>query len=326
MDLSVVIVNWNTLDMLRDCLVSVFQETRNILFELIVVDNGSTDGSSEMVRQEFPNVRLIVNQENTGYSKANNQGIELAAGRHVCLLNSDTRIIDNALGGMVCFLDMYPAVGAVTCQLVNPDGSPQFGSALGETNLLYMLSVETGLHKRYPESRIWGKPFLSYMDHSRTHELEVCPSAAIVIRREVFEKTGLLDENIFFGTIDWDYSLRMRKSGWKLYFFPDAKIMHYGGRSKKPIKKMLLGKDHRSRFYYFRKHYGILQMNIYRMLIILSSSSKLIITIFSLLLRKIIVGPESINNHVRGRINGHMTRLRICFSSLNFEDLENPNK
>ncbi len=319
MDLSIVIVNWNTLDLLRDCLESVFKETAGIRFEVIVVDNGSTDGSIEMVKKDFPDVRLIENHENRGYSTANNQGIELAEGRYICLLNSDTVIIDNALAKLNQFLDGNAEAGAITCLLVNPDGSPQFGSALGETNLLYMLSVETGLYKKFPKSRVWGKPFLGYLDHSKTHELEVCPSAVITIRREVFENTGLLDENIFFGTIDWDYSLRMRRKGWKLFFLPEAKVLHYGGKSKDPIRKELLYKDYVSRFYYFWKHYGWVQMNMYRLLILLMSICKLVFIFPLMFYSKLSYGLGEKYEQAWNQRNKHLMRLQICLSWFDFK-------
>jgi GT2 family glycosyltransferase len=313
-DLSIIIINWNTKALLKDCLCSVFCETKDISFEVIVVDNGSTDGSAMSIRQNFPNVRLIENQKNLGYSAANNQGIKLSKGRYICLLNSDTVILENAISKLTNFLDEKPEIGAATCLLLNPDGSPQFGSALGETNLLYMLSVETGLYRIFPKNRIWGRPFLSYLDHEKPHELEVCPSAVIVIRREVIEKVGLLDENIFFGVIDWDYSYRIRKYGWKLYFYPFSRVIHYGGKSKKPIRYELLKKDYKSQFYYFHKHYGQFHMFLFRLLIMLSSSIKLLLSLYIDFLKK-----KKINAFIKNnKTNNHWTRLKISFSSLSF--------
>lgn len=314
MVLSIVIVNWNTKDLLHDCLSSIFDETKDISFEVIVVDNGSTDGTVDMVRKDFSNVTLIENKENIGYSKANNQGIKISTGRYVCLLNTDTVILENALSKMVRLLDGRYDIGATTCLLINPDGSHQFGSALGETNLLYMLSVETGLYKKYPKNRIWGKPFLSYMDHTKGHELEVCPSAVITIRREVFEAVGLLDENIFFGVIDWDFSFRVRKWGWKLYFYPDSQVLHYGGKSKSPISQQLLVRDYECQYYYFWKHYGVFQMNLFRLLLILSSTVKL----FAYLIIQLFKKENTDFAKTKERINNHRTRLKVSFSSLSF--------
>lgn len=315
MVLSIVIVNWNTKDLLRDCLSSIFHETKDILFEIIVVDNGSTDGTVDMVRKHFSNVTLIENKKNIGYSKANNQAIKISTGRYVCLLNSDTVILENALSKMVRLLDGRHDIGATTCLLINPDGSHQFGSALGETNLLYMLSVETGLYKKYPKNRIWGKPFLSYLDHSKAHELEVCPSAVIIIRREVFETVGLLDENIFFGVIDWDFSYRVRKWGWKLYFDPDSKVLHYGGKSKSPISQQLLVRDYECQYYYFWKHYGVFRMNLFRFLLIISSTIKL----FAYLIIHKFKKDKTAFGKAKELINNHCTRLKVSFSSLSFK-------
>lgn len=310
-ELSIVIVNWNTKKILLDCLHSIYKETKAFTFEIIVVDNGSVDGSAESVKRKYPTVKVIENETNIGYSKANNQGIRVSTGKYVCLLNSDTIVLGNALEKMVAFLDQNDFVGAVTCLLINPDGSPQIGSALGETNLLYWLSVETGLYKKYPNSRIWGKPFLSYLDQSITHEIEVCPSAAIIIRKKVFKNTGLLDEKIFFGTIDWDYSLRMRKKGWKLYLFQESKILHYGGKSKNAIRKELIYKDYRSRFYYFKKHYGIFKMNIFRLLIMVSSTIKIFYFLYLAMLNKL---REKTDSQLVKSLKSHLIRLYICFT------------
>jgi GT2 family glycosyltransferase len=317
-DLSIIIVNWNTKDLIHNCLVSIVQETTGIHFEIVVVDNGSQDGSVEMLKEHFPKIILIENEENVGYSKANNQGISHSTGRYVCLLNSDTVILENALSKMVHFLDENPSTGATTCLLINPDGSDQFGSALGETNLVYMLSVETGLYRKYPRSRIWGKPFLSYLDHRKSHELEVCPSAVIVIRKEVFKTVGGLDEKIFFGVIDWDFSYRIRKAGWKLYFFSDSRVIHYGGKSKSPIRQELLMKDYRSQYYYFSKHYGIFQTNLFRALIIISCTIKLALNL-SLLFTK---SDKATRMKTKARINNHWTRLKVSLSSLSFKSEE----
>ena len=313
MDLSVIIVNWNTRELVEACIESIFEETRGISFEVIVVDNGSEDGSQASIERRFPCVVLIENRLNVGYSKANNQGIEESSGRYVCLLNSDTVVIDNALGKLVEFLDERPKAGAASSLLMNPDGSFQIGSALGETNLLYMISVGTGLYELFPESRTWGKPFLSYLDHSRMHEVEVCPSAAVAVRREVFADVGLLDECIFFGTVDWDFSYRMRRNGWELYHFPESKVIHYGGKSKGPIEKELMDRDYRSRYHYFRKHYGVLQMNIFRVMTIMFSSSKMLFSLLILLFGR--HDQERVLRE-RDRFTTHRCRLKVSLSSI----------
>ena len=197
MDLSIIIVNWNTKKILKKCLRSIYKETKNILYEIIVVDNGSNDGSIRMIKNNFPSVNLINNIENIGYSRANNIGIKKACGKYVCLLNSDTIIIKNALEKLVRFLDDNKEAGGVICQLLNKDGTPQFATAYGEVNLIHIISVETGLYRKFPHSKLWGKPLLSYLDRTRTNEIEVCPSVAITLRKRIMNQIGFLDENIF---------------------------------------------------------------------------------------------------------------------------------
>jgi len=321
MDLSIVIVNWNTKMLLRDCILSISKFERYLNYEIIVVDNGSKDGSIEMIKFDFPFVKLIENETNRGYSIANNQGIKISRGRYICLLNSDTLVLKNALSKMILFLDRRLEVGAATCQLLNCDGTKQFASAYGETNLIYMISVESGLYKKFPNSKIWGKPLMSYENHSFAHEIEVCPSVAIFIRKEVINNVGMLDQNIFFGSIDWDYSYRIRKKGWKLYFNPEAKIIHYGGKSKTPIKKELLIKDYKSKYYYFWKHYGYFNMNLYRLLILISSIIKITVFIGIYIFKK----KNYEKKIYRNKINEYILRLRSCFSTLRFHNKSRTN-
>jgi GT2 family glycosyltransferase len=319
MDLSIIIVNWNTKELLRECILSIGIGVKKFDYEIIVVDNGSEDHSVKMIKQCFPEVILIENSENIGYSKANNIGIKKSSGKYICLLNSDTLIINNALEKIVSHLEKDLTIGTATCLLVNPDGSKQFETAFGEPNLLYFLSVETRLYKFFPKSRIWGKPFLSYMDHRREHELEVCPSAVIVIRREVIDQVGLLDENIFFGIIDWDYSYRVRQKGWKQYFFPDARVLHYGGKSKKPILKKLLIEDTIARYYYFLKHYGAAKTNILRGIIVISNLIRICISLFSYAIKP----KQLFKEDIKVRMISYLIKIQVSLSKFDQYNLIN---
>ena len=322
MELSIVIVNWNTKNLLEKCLLSIYRNVRNIKFEIIVVDNGSTDGSPKMVRDCFTEVLLIENKMNRGYSKANNQGIKKITGEFICLLNSDILVFENSIEKMVSFLKANGKVGATSCMQINPDGSEQFGTALSEPNLAYLISVELSLYRLFPKSRLWGRPLLSYIDHKKPHEVEVCPSAVIVMKREMVREVGLLDENIFFGAIDWDYSYRARKMGWLLYFYPDSRVVHYGGRSKKPIKRKLMAIDNRSQYYYYWKSYGRFRMNIFRWLLIICDSFKLIASLVYLLL---IPKKMKIPGRIMDRIETYTIRLRISLSPLSFNHYDPDN-
>lgn len=315
MDLSIIIVNWNTKELIEDCIHSINMGPKIHSYEIIVVDNGSKDQSVEMIKKKFPEVILIENNTNIGYSKANNLGIKRSRGDYICLLNSDTLILNSALEKIVSHLKNDSKVGSATCMLLNPDGSTQFGSALGEPNLTYFLSVETGLYKFFPKSQIWGRPLLSYKDHRYPHEIEVCPSAIIIIKKQVFKDVGLLDENIFFGVIDWDFSLRVRKKGWKQYFYPDAYVLHYGGKSKAPISERLLVEDINARYYYFLKHYGESRTNILKLIIVMASFVKIIYFTIMLVTRF----SKIPKNSIKDRINSYITKTKVSLSMIQFK-------
>lgn len=256
MDLSIIIVNWNTRELLRACLQSLERCPVRVdrVSEVIVIDNGSTDGSAEMVVEDFPRVRLIANQTNTGFVHANNQGLEWARGDYVLLLNSDTEVQAGSLDCLLDFAAATPRAGIVGPRLVNPDGSHQY-SVRRFPGLWDQLVILTKLHNFFPqliagylqERRDWSQPQL----------VDQVMGACFLIRRAVIGQIGGLDSRFWSWFEEVDYCRRAVAAGWQVWYTPAATVMHWKAQSFNqhlPVAKqrMLI----RSLLYYFRKHHG----------------------------------------------------------------------
>ena len=253
MDLSIIIVNWNTREMLRDCLQSVFDTAADITFDVWVVDNGSSDDSQQMVRDAFPQVELIANQDNKGFAGANNQALSRAKGRHVLLLNSDTLVHGDVLSASVRYLDDNPDVGAMGCRVLNTDGTLQItGSQL--PSLLNLSLQATGLN-RLP-GRFFDRFQMARWDRRDARDLDVIFGCYLMVRRSVIEQVGLLDDTFFFYGEETDWCFRIAKGGWRLVLAPVGEITHFGGGSVKKLnhKRNIMLSEGTIRFH--RKHYG----------------------------------------------------------------------
>ncbi|MDO8312913.1 MAG: glycosyltransferase family 2 protein, partial [Sideroxyarcus sp.] len=253
-DLSIVIVNWNTLDMLRDALASTYATLAGITAEVIVVDNASTDGSPDMVAREFPQAILLRNTDNRGFAAANNQGFALATGRHILLLNSDTIVLGDVLGASVRYLDAHPKVGAMGCRVLNADHTMQRTCSMWPS-LLNLILLTSGLWK-LPYPRFLGR--YQMMDWQRDTERAVdsISGCYLMLRRPVLDQIGPLDEAFFFFGEETDWCRRMRAAGWQLMFAPVGEIVHYGSGSARKLnhKRDLTLTDAMVRLH--RKHDG----------------------------------------------------------------------
>lgn len=234
-DVSVVIVSFNTKEFLLRCL-STLQKSEGVTIETWVVDNASRDGSGEVVRSQFPEVKLIENKENLGFSKANNLAIRQYAGRYILLLNPDTEVMPNTLGVMVNYLDKYPRIGASTCRVELPTGELDKDCRRSFPTPWVSFCHFSGLSSLFPEWKIFGKYQMTYLPENEVHEVDACMGAFMMVRREVIEKIGLLDEDYFFYGEDIDWCFRIKEAGWKITYNPEVKIIHYAGISS-GIKK-----------------------------------------------------------------------------------------
>lgn len=230
--LSIVIVNWNTRDLLKQCLGSFLIEDFKVCFEVIVVDNCSTDGSVEMVKRDFPSATTIENRENVGFSKANNQAIKAAKGEYILLLNSDTIIRrPQVFGEWVKFMDSHPEAAASGCRLVFPDGSHQVGDAGFKPSIDAAINHSFFLSRLFPH--ILKGLFLSYGSIKNVVEVDWVSGAALLIRASVLPKVGLLNEEVFMFAEDVEWGCRTRSFGYKIFYLPYLEIVHLQGSSIK---------------------------------------------------------------------------------------------
>ena len=256
-DLSIIIVNYNVKHYLRECLQSIYRNTNGINLEIIIVDNNSTDGSVDMLKNEFPEVKLIENCQNFGFAKANNQGLRENKGRYVLLLNPDTIVLPNALDRMVEFMEANFHAGALGCKLLNPDGRLQ-PSCRSFPTLTTAFFENTGLEKLFLRNRIMGRHRIGCWDYNDIREVDQPMGSALMVRREAITQVGLMDEQFHMYYEDVDWCFRIKKRGWRIYFIPLAEIIHYGGQSAWPNMAKMRVQRYKSRHKFFRKHYGIL--------------------------------------------------------------------
>ena len=231
MELSVIIVSFNVRDFLKQCVHSVLIASENIDCEIFVVDNNSEDGSIEMITSEFPVVKLIINNVNAGFSSANNQAIKKAAGRFVLLLNPDTVVENDTFSKCIDFMNKRPDAGAMGIRMINGEGRflPESKRALPTPGIAFFKSF--GFSFLFPESRFLNRYYLPQTDNHETSLTEVISGAFMFIRREVLNKSGLLDEDFFMYGEDIDLSYRLLQTGYKNYYFPEVQIVHFKGRS-----------------------------------------------------------------------------------------------
>jgi GT2 family glycosyltransferase len=258
-NLSVIIVNWNTRDLLQKCLFSLYQHTKGISFEVFVVDNGSADGSPEMVGQLFPSVHLIRNTENLGFSKANNQAICLTSSRYVLLLNSDTELTSNVLQEVVLFMDNHPSVGISGTRLLNEDGTLQYSCDLFPRTPLKLLCDKIA-DICYPGSTITRKGKIALWNYSQNFAVDYLIGAMLLIRRETLDQIGLLDEQFFMYAEDIDWCYRAALAGWETYYLGEISICHYnrGSSEKTPeVSSYLQTLRDQSLLKFYKKHYGV---------------------------------------------------------------------
>ncbi len=294
LDLTVSIVNYNTRDLLKDCLNSAYENIKGVKFEVILVDNNSTDDSVKMIKEEFPWVTLIENGGNVGFAKANNQALNRGKGRFFLLLNSDTVLLPNSVNKMVNFMDRHSKVGAVGCGLVFPDGTPQpyIGKFLNLPSALWTVFLSFFNVKalvRSPKWKKWlaryfgsivGKTinlYLSYYleDGKTVQEVDRVSGACMLVRGETIKDVGLLDENFFMYAEDTDWCFRMRQRSWKIYVLPEVKVVHYVGQSPGETFTRTSPERYKSTCYFFKKYYGKKGLISLRILVTLVASIQL---------------------------------------------------
>ncbi len=271
--ISIVIVSWNTRDLLFKCLESLFADltTSSISgYEVLVVDNASNDGTCQMVREHFPTAHLLENTQNVGFARANNQAIRQSIGSHVLLLNPDTVVILGAMALLVNFLETHPEVGAVGPRVLNPNGTLQESCHPLPTlaRELWRLFHLDSLH-----------PYAQYPMHAWDVEaargVDALLGACLLVRRDVLAQTGLLDEDYFIYSEEVDLCYRIGKASWLMYWVPQAQIIHYGGQSTQQVAASMFLRLYQGKVIYFRKNHGALASRYYKLVLIAAGMTRL---------------------------------------------------
>ncbi|OGO25492.1 MAG: hypothetical protein A2W33_05655 [Chloroflexi bacterium RBG_16_52_11] len=275
MYLSIIIVSWNTRELTRQCLESIFSSPEAFECEVFVVDNASTDGSSQMVRENFPHAQVLGNAQNAGFAAANNQAIGLSTGRYVLLLNSDTVVKPGALDRLVEFMDAHPQAGAAGARLLNPDGSQQYSCSPAPT-----LAREVRRMFHLPGVRSDGYYEMKDWDSQRPVKVDVLLGACLLLRRLALEQVGLMDEGYFMYSEEVDLCHRIQVAGWQLYWMPRATVVHFGGQSTRQASEEMFLHLYESKLRYFRKYHGRATVVLYKL--VLTGASLLRMLLFPL--------------------------------------------
>jgi GT2 family glycosyltransferase len=252
--LSICIVTYQSRKFLEDCLRSIYANT-DLLFEIIVVDNGSTDNVVQMLEDEYPKVQVIRNPKNEGYTKPMNQAMRKAQGRYLIQLNPDTLVLPDSLKQLTAFMNENPNVGICGPKVLNSDATLQSPCRRGEPTPWAVITYFLGLWRLFPKSRFFGQYLLNYFDEDITHPVDGVSGSCMVVRREVIDQIGYLDERFFAYQEDADFCFRARQAGWQVFYVPNAKIIHYGGvggSRVEPYRSIIAW--HKSYYLYYRKN------------------------------------------------------------------------
>jgi len=254
MDLSIIIASYRTKALLRDCIESIYAQTREIQYEVVVIDNCSDDGSVEMLQADFPLVRMIANPENRGFAAANNQGFGISKGRFITMLNSDTIVVDGALQKIVRFMIGKPEASIVGCKLLNMDGSTQ-PSVRSFPDFWNLVCEATFLYRLFPRSPFFGRFYHSYFKYDRDIRVDWVNGACLTFRRSVYDVVGGLDERFFMFSEEVDFCRRASDAGFQTWFHHGAEIMHlWAGSSFSQLQRVKSMQA--SQIKYLKKHWS----------------------------------------------------------------------
>lgn len=285
--ISVIIVNYNVEFFLEQCLNSVFKALKECSGEVFVVDNNSFDGSIKMVKEKFPSVQLIENKENVGFSRANNQAIKISKGKYVLLLNPDTVVEENTFKEVIQFMDEHPDAGGLGVRMLDGKGNFLPESKRGIPTPFVAFYKIFGLSKLFPKSKKFGKYHLGYLSEFETNEIEILSGAFMLMRKETLDKVGLLDEDFFMYGEDIDLSYRILLGGYKNYYFPDTRIIHYKGESTKKSSVNYVFVFYRAMIIFAKKHFTKKHIQLFSFAINLAIYFRASLAIISRLIKRL---------------------------------------
>ncbi len=273
--ISIIIVSWNVCELLEACLKAIFQANYSFPIEVVVVDSGSQDGSQLMVKENFPDVKIIARSDNVGFPKGNNIGISQSTGRHVLLLNPDTEIVANAPVALSRYLDDNPDVGVVAAQLLNPDGTvqssrrrfPTMSTGIFESTWLQPIAPASVLRNYYFEDA----PANAVLD------VDWVVGACLMVRRSIIEDVGLLDEDYFMYSEELDWCRRIKSAGWRVVYLPSAQIFHHIGKSSEQAVVERHINYQRAKLRYFRKYRGPWAALLIRLVLLINYAWQLVV-------------------------------------------------
>lgn len=285
--LSICIVTFQACDYLRDCLNSLYAHAPNGEYEIIVVDNHSTDGTIETLERQFPQVQLIKNPTNNGFTAPMNQALRQAQGQYLLQLNPDTIVHDQALNQLIQFMQSHPKVGICGPKVLNTDGSLQKPCRRGESTPWAVITYFLGLSSLFPKSKLFGGYLMNYLDEDEINEVDGVAGSCMLLRREVIDQIGYLDERFFAYQEDADFCFQARQAGWKVYYVPTAQITHYGGQGGSRVQPYRsIFEWHRSYWLYYRKNLAANYFFLLNWLYYLAMLVKLALALLSNLVRK----------------------------------------
>lgn len=255
-DVSVLILNYNTCRLTTDCIRSVYESETEFSYEIILIDNHSSDGSVESIGREFPEVLLIANKENVGFARGNNQGMKAASGRYVLLLNSDTVVCKDTLQTMVTFMDSRSDLGAAGCKVILPDGSLDKACKRGFPTPSASFYYAFGFSKLFPDNPRFNGYQLGYLNPDDAYPVDCLVGAFMLVRQETIRQVGGLDEQFFMYGEDLDWCYRIKAAGWGVYYYPETYIIHLKGGSARRRPFKIVYEFHRAMILFHRKHYS----------------------------------------------------------------------
>lgn len=273
MNLSILIVSWNTRDLLAQCLASIIANSPSGEYEVIVVDNASADGSAAMVRTRFPETVLIENKANVGFAGANNHAIARSRGRYLLLLNPDTVVEPGAPAALVDFMDAQPDAGAAGALLLNPDGSLQ-DSCYPAPTIFRELWRLFHLDALFPLAQYR----MDEWPRDTPRAVDTVQGACMIVRREVIDRVGMMDPSYFMYSEEVDWCLRIRRAGWRIYWVPRSRIVHFGAQSTRQVASRMFVQLYRGKLQYFRKHYGRAYALVYKAVLLAASAARILVT------------------------------------------------
>jgi GT2 family glycosyltransferase len=252
---SIIIVSYNVRDLLQQALDAILDASKNLEFEIFVVDNNSKDHTVDMIKMKYPIVNLIANQENVGFSKANNQAILLSKGEYVLLINPDTITSKDTIFKVINFMDEHSDAGGLGVRMINAQGKFLPESKRGLPTPWASITKFVGLAKLFPTSKVFSRYYMGWINEFQISEIEILAGAFMLLRHNALKKIGLLDESFFMYGEDIDLSYRLTLAGYKNYYFPDTYIIHFKGQSTRKFSWRYIQSFYGAMFIFVRKYF-----------------------------------------------------------------------